>query len=292
MQNPFAASPLSPDAVFAGAAERFFELLKTFGLQAASGAGGAPEWSSVAGALAQQFEQWLGASPALGASLAASAGFSPAGAPWAFGQVPLGMAAASGGEGENPWELLVRLAQLQGQLAGHWSEIAKSSAEKFVTRLHAGGAPVGELTSEGALKLYELWVECAEEAYARTVRTEEFCHLQAQLANTSTALLLAQRRQADALARAWGLPTREEADALQRQIRELRDELAAKPAAKGAAKSGAKPAAQPAAKSSVAPAAEPPARPARAARAAEQSSLKRRAAKSAKRARRGRRPRA
>jgi hypothetical protein len=39
------------------------------------------------------------------------------------------------------------------------------------------------------------------------------------------ALLLAQRKQAEALARAWGLPTREEADALQRQIRELRQEL-------------------------------------------------------------------
>ncbi|HET7758236.1 MAG TPA: poly(R)-hydroxyalkanoic acid synthase subunit PhaE [Steroidobacteraceae bacterium] len=272
MQNPFAASPLSPDAAFAAAAERFFELLKTFGMQAAGGASHAPDWSAVAGALAQQFEQWLAASPALGASLAASAGFPGAGAPGTFGPVPLGMAAAPGGEGGSPWELLVRLAQLQGQLAGHWSEIARSSAEKFITRLGAGGGPAGELTSEGALQLYELWVDCAEEAYARTVRTEEFCKLQAQLANTSTALLLAQRRQADALARAWGLPTREEADALQRQIRELREQVAARDAA--------------------APAAKERAEPARGARAGDQSSAKRRPGKGAKRTRRGRRPRA
>jgi poly(hydroxyalkanoate) synthase III subunit E len=57
------------------------------------------------------------------------------------------------------------------------------------------------------------------------VRRDDFCRLQAQLTNTAMALLLAQRRQADKLARAWGLPTREEADALQRQIRELKQAL-------------------------------------------------------------------
>jgi hypothetical protein len=228
MQNPFGASPLHSEASFAGAAERFFELLKTLGTQAAAGAGRTPDWSSLAAALTQHFEQWLRASPAMGASLGATVGFTPAATPWAFGSVPLGAAAAaSAGEGANAWELLARLAQLQGELAGHWSEIARRSAEKFIARLRGRG-PAGELTSERALELYGHWVECAEEAYAETVRTEQFSRLQSQLANTATALLLAQRRQADVLARAWGLPTREEADALQRQIRELREQLAAK----------------------------------------------------------------
>ncbi len=135
----------------------------------------------------------------------------------------VGAFAAQTDDAAGAWELWVRLAQLQGQLAAHWSEIAGSAAQEFITRLRSRQPEVG--TAEGALRLYELWVECAEQAYGRTVRSAEFCRLQAQLTNTGAALLLAQRRYADTVARACGLPTREEADALQRQIRELRAEL-------------------------------------------------------------------
>src|SRR5438477_369533 len=86
----------------------------------------------------------------------------------------------------------------------------------------AGGAP----TLDGALKLYELWVNCAEESYAATVRKEEFCRLQAQLANASAALLVEQRRHAETLVRAFGLPSRNEVDALYAQLKELRRQLA------------------------------------------------------------------
>ena len=47
-----------------------------------------------------------------------------------------------------------------------------------------------------------------------------------EITNTSAALLIEQRRQLEALARASGLPTREEVDALHGQLRELRRELA------------------------------------------------------------------
>lgn len=117
----------------------------------------------------------------------------------------------------------MKLGQLQAQLAQHWTEIASRAAERFTARMRAAGR--NDPTAENALALYEAWVECAEEAYATTVRKEDFSQLQAQLTNTAMALLLAQRRQAEGLARAWGLPTREEADALQRQIRELRQQL-------------------------------------------------------------------
>ena len=228
MQTPFGTPWPQSDAAFAGAAARFFELLRTFAAQPQAAAGQTPDWTSFGATLASQFEQWLRASPAAGASFAAAAGFpgsafSGGGAMWPPGSVPLGPAAASGADTENPWELLMRLAQLQAQLTQHWSEIAASAAQRFTTRMRTAGRT--ELTPENALALYEAWVECAEEAYAATVRREDFSRLQAQLTNTAMALLLAQRRQAESLARAWGLPTREEADALQRQIRELRREL-------------------------------------------------------------------
>jgi len=157
--------------------------------------------------------------------MAPAAGGGPgAAAAAAFAPLPLGPAAAEGGEPVRTFELLGRLAQLQGELARHWSEIAGAAAQRFIARL--GTAPAAPATPQQALQLYELWVSCAEEAYAATVHRPDFSRLQAELANTSAALLAEQRRQAETLVRAFGLPTRNEVDALYAQMKELRQQLA------------------------------------------------------------------
>jgi hypothetical protein len=74
-------------------------------------------------------------------------------------------------------------------------------------------------------------VSCAEEAYAATVHGQDFSRLQAELANTSAALLAEQRRQAETLVRAFGLPTRSEVDVLYAQVKDLRQQLAGRAAA-------------------------------------------------------------
>jgi len=219
--NPFTAAFPGSDAAFTAAAARFFDLLRTFTAQP-SGVQ-PPDWTSFGSLLAGQFEQWLRSSPAAGTSFAAASGLGRAVPGWPPGPLPLGPAAVQGGEAQSAWELLMKLGELQGELARHWSAIAQDSAQRFIARMGAGGSP--NLSAEGALALYETWVACAEEAYAARVRQEDFCRLQSQLTNTAMALLLAQRQQADTLARGWGLPTREEADALQRQIRELKRQL-------------------------------------------------------------------
>jgi Poly(R)-hydroxyalkanoic acid synthase subunit (PHA_synth_III_E) len=262
MDNPYANAGMKPEAALA-AAERFFELLRSFGLP---GSGQIPNWSSLAGPLAGQFEQWLRLSQSAGPWFAASAaawpggaslnpfGFNPAGmnvagfnparfnapgfnaggftapafvapAAAAFGPLPLGASAAgAGGDAQRTFELWGKLAQLQAQLAGYWSEIANAAAQRFVSRLGSNNA--APATPEQALKLYELWVDCAEEAYAATVHKDDFARLQSELANTSAALLVEQRRHAEALVRAFGLPTRNEVDALYGQLKELRRHLA------------------------------------------------------------------
>lgn len=272
MQTPLFGAGFMPDAAFIGAAERFFELLKSFGMpvpgtpgaggaaggpeaaggarmppgsggKGAAGAAGAANWASLAASLAGQFEQWLrgtqSAGPWFGAAGGAfpgvGGGFGAAGA-GAFGPLPLGMRAAPQQDARRSWELAARLTQLQGQLAMHWSEIARSAAQRFVTRLSASAA--GAPTLDNALRLYELWVSCAEESYAQIVHKDEFCRLQAELANVSAALLVEQRRHAETLVRAFGLPTRNEVDSLYAQLKELRrrlDELspAAPPGADG-----------------------------------------------------------
>ncbi|MGB6605319.1 MAG: poly(R)-hydroxyalkanoic acid synthase subunit PhaE, partial [Steroidobacteraceae bacterium] len=204
MSTPFTSGPFRPEAMFTGAAAGFYELLKVFGAHAGGGAGAPPDLGALSRALGVQFEQWLKSSQ--------GAAFSPG-------------AAFAAPEGRALWDLLLQLAQLQAQLGAQWSEIASDCAQRFAARARAAG--VGALTTpESALRLYELWVDCAEESYGARVRTDEFAGLQARLANITAQLLLAQRRQAEQLARAWGLPTREEVEGLERQLRELRAELA------------------------------------------------------------------
>lgn len=233
MQTPFGSAGPKPEEAFAGAAERFFELLRTFGLPPG---GKVPDWSSLTSPLAREFEHWLRLSQSAAPWFAAVAGSAPggvgasAGAPFTapsqspFGGLPLGPLAAQGGDTQRLIELLGRLAQLQGQLATHWSEIAQTAARRFIARLGSGAA--APTTPDQALKLYETWVSCAEEAYAGTVHGDEFARLQGELANTWAALLVEQRRHAETLVRAFGLPSRGEVDALKSQVQELRRELA------------------------------------------------------------------
>jgi polyhydroxyalkanoate synthesis regulator phasin len=238
METPFTSAGFKPEAAFADAAQRFFEMLKTFGVPAA---GARPDWSSLGAPLARQFEQWLRMSQSAGpwfAAAGAPAAASPASGAnpaWSFGPLPLGPAAASGGDAQRIFELLGKLSQLQGQLAVHWGEVANTAARRFIERLGSNAA--APATVEQALKLYELWVACAEEAYAATAHKADFSRLQAEVANTSAALLVQQRRHAETLVRAFGLPTRNEVDALYAQVNDLRRqlaELAAPPASKAA----------------------------------------------------------
>ena len=83
-------------------------------------------------------------------------------------------------------------------------------------------------------------MNCAEESYAATVHKEDFCRLQAELANTSAALLVEQRRHAETLVRAFGLPSRNEVDALYAQLKDLRRQLAELTDAAPAGGAGAK----------------------------------------------------
>jgi hypothetical protein len=230
MENPFSGGEFRPEELYKASAERFFELLKGFAAPSPAAGGPARDWSQMAGPLATQLEQWLRMSQASGswfsgpsaAAAGAAPGFmGPQG--WPFGPLPLGPAAVQKPETQRVWELAARFAQLQTQLAAHWSEIARAAAQRFIAR---AGVPAAAPSLEQTLKLYELWVACAEEAYAATARGEEFSRLQSELANVSAAILVEQRRHAESLARAFGLPTRNEVDVLYAHVKDLSRRLA------------------------------------------------------------------
>ena len=228
MESPFSGSEFKPEELYKASAERFFELLKTFATPtprpAARRATGR-RWQvrsrrSSNNGCACRSPRGVG-SPPRALRRARRAGFM--GSQWPFGPLPLGPAAVQKPETQRVWELAARFAQLQTQLAVHWGEIARSAAQRFIAR---AGVPSAPPSLEQTLKLYELWVACAEEAYAATARGEDFSRLQSELANVSAAILVEQRRHAESLAKAFGLPTRNEVDVLYAHVKELSRRLA------------------------------------------------------------------
>src|ERR1700751_3566477 len=90
MNTTGTGSSFKPEEAYAAAAERFFELMKTFGMTA----GTSTDWKSLAAPLATQFERWLqmsqAAAPWFGAAtMAPAAGGGPgAAAAAAFAPLP------------------------------------------------------------------------------------------------------------------------------------------------------------------------------------------------------------
>lgn len=74
-------------------------------------------------------------------------------------------------------------------------------------------------------ELYDLWIECGEEVYARCVRSESYCNAQAALANAASALRLKQQVILDRALRMFDLPTRSELNSVHRQLREIKERL-------------------------------------------------------------------
>ncbi|MCB1625465.1 MAG: hypothetical protein KDI32_12815 [Pseudomonadales bacterium] len=123
--------------------------------------------------------------------------------------------------------LQARAAQLQVQLIVLLQASTNAAATKFVerARLIANKESSAHQPPPTLRALFDLWIDCAEDAYATCVHSDAFCRVQAELANSVNALKLAQREQFEQLARQLDLPTRTESDALIQRIRTLESQL-------------------------------------------------------------------
>lgn len=83
-------------------------------------------------------------------------------------------------------QLLARWMQLQAQLAACWDGLARDIAAKYLAR---AGEGAGNRAPHQARRLLDLWVDCAEEAYAAVVHSDAYCKVQAEAINTAAALL-------------------------------------------------------------------------------------------------------
>ena len=84
----------------------------------------------------------------------------------------------------------------------------------------------------GLRPLYDLWIDCGEDAYAEQVATPEFPHLQAEMINALMRMKRHEQMVVEEFMTALNMPTRREMDTthkriheLQRQVRQLQDAL-------------------------------------------------------------------
>jgi hypothetical protein len=118
---------------------------------------------------------------------------------------------------------MVRLTRLQEQWASHVGEAARAAATQFLTRVRA--SDFQGRTPEELLRIYELWTDCAEQAWGAAIRTDAFCRLPSELMNATHALILEHRKLIEGVTSAFGIPTRAEVDLLHRRVEELQAEL-------------------------------------------------------------------
>lgn len=74
--------------------------------------------------------------------------------------------------------------------------------------------------------LYDLWVDCAEQVYAKVAHSEAYCKLQAQLGNASMRLRSRQQKVIEHGLKQFDLPTRSELNTVHRQLREQKQRIA------------------------------------------------------------------
>ena len=227
--------PGPEQAAFRAALERFGQLLRVILIEFPSPAGALSNAESVSRRLAVEFERWLrdaASMPPWWQNLQMAQAFmqppSQSGQPFNLGST-LNVEAAPSPLARNHFiqtyqrvsGLMARWSQLQAQLAMHWNAIARTAGERFMARATSSSTALDLTTIR---KLYDSWIECAEQAYAATAHTDDFCRTQAELVNVTISLLLEQRRQVESFAPMFGVVTRSEVDALRGEIKRMQTE--------------------------------------------------------------------
>lgn len=166
-------------------------------------------------------------------------------------------------EHQEHWQALLRAqAEYQQRNEAYNALMARATQDAyalFEQKLAACEEPGKQLQSARAL--FDLWVDAAEEAYAKIALSPEFRQVYGQLADAQMRLRAGVQRQVENSCAQVGMPTRSELDGahrkiaeLERQLRRLRDGAGSngKRAAAGRKAARPKPAAKKAAKKATA----------------------------------------
>jgi class III poly(R)-hydroxyalkanoic acid synthase PhaE subunit len=119
-------------------------------------------------------------------------------------------------------EATQRIDAAQRRLQRLWSDVIREAATKFVGQLTSSPA---DANPESWRKLYDTWIDCAEDAYARTAHGEAFCQAQAELVNASSQWRQEQQASIEHWLKTFDLPTRGEINSLMRRLRAVEAQL-------------------------------------------------------------------
>lgn len=130
-------------------------------------------------------------------------------------------------------ELLAAQAEyqhLEQELRTVWSKVQtdaltmlEAAIRERRTKQSASAVPGVEDYRE----LYNLWVECGEKVFAQVAHSESYGKLQAQLGNAAIRLKMRQQSVLERVLKQFDLPTRSELNTVHKQMRELRERIAA-----------------------------------------------------------------
>lgn len=132
-----------------------------------------------------------------------------------------------GREHQARWQALLRAQEeYQRHSRAYVEQIQQALDEAFdlfEQRLAQHEQPGSQLTSARAM--FDLWIEVAEEAYAKVAMSEPFQQVYASLGNAQMRLRAGLQREVEQMSERIGLPTRTEMDAAHRRIAELERSL-------------------------------------------------------------------
>ncbi|HIE5094737.1 class III poly(R)-hydroxyalkanoic acid synthase subunit PhaE [Stenotrophomonas maltophilia] len=132
-----------------------------------------------------------------------------------------------GREHQARWQALLRAQEEYQQHSRAYVEQIKQALDQafalFEQRLAEHEQPGSQLTSARAM--FDLWIEVAEEAYAKVAMSEPFQQVYASLGNAQMRLRAGLQREVEQMSERIGLPTRSEMDAAHRRIAELERSL-------------------------------------------------------------------
>ncbi|WP_334178798.1 class III poly(R)-hydroxyalkanoic acid synthase subunit PhaE [Pseudoxanthomonas sp.] len=126
-------------------------------------------------------------------------------------------------EHQERWQQLAQAYQDYQRQVGEYDQlmlqVAQDAFARFERKLEEHAEPGRQL--QNARALFDLWIDAAEEAYAKVAMSDDFRHAYGGLANAQARLRLGVQREVEQICTQFGMPTRTEVDSAHRKIVEL-----------------------------------------------------------------------
>jgi polyhydroxyalkanoate synthesis regulator phasin len=151
----------------------------------------------------------------------------PGGVPPGF--TPNSPALGATREHQQRWQRMsdawLRLDEAQRRLQRMGSDVLRDAAATFASRLGASHPPAD--SPEALRKLYDTWIDCAEDAYGRAAHSDAFCNALAESVNAGSEWRRELQASIEHSAKFLDFPTRSEINTLTQRVKSLEEEVRA-----------------------------------------------------------------